>query len=140
MKYVCVAEGEAACPNCVSHHHPHPHTHHAKHHRRPTPEKPPSSPSPQSLRLEAIKTQILSKLGLATKPNVTLPVSRKVVQDTIERAEAVEGVEGETAPPTTRIPQEVAEPDDFYGRTKEIITFAEPGNKPPLSVRDIPYL
>lgn len=124
-----VSEGDLACPNCVSHHHQHPH--HTKHHRKTSTDKP----SSQSVRLEAIKSQILSKLGLASKPNVTLPVSRKVVQETIERAEAMEGMdvqgwEGETAPPTTRIPQEVAEPDDFYGRTKEIITFAEPGNTP----------
>lgn len=64
-------------------------------------------------------------------------MSRKVVQDTIERAEAMEGVEGETVPPTTRLPQEVAEPDDFYGRTREIITFAEPGNI--TDVTDLPY-
>lgn len=90
---------------------------------------PPSIPSPQALRLEAIKAQILSKLGLAARPNVTLTVSRKVVQDTIERAEAMDGVvEARTAPPTTGQPQDVAEPDDFYGRTREIITFAEPGN------------
>ncbi|KAG8313092.1 hypothetical protein J6590_010186 [Homalodisca vitripennis] len=119
-----VAEGDPTCPNCVSHHHPHQH-HSTKHHRRQ--DKPPTLPSQQSLRLEAIKTQILSKLGLSAKPNITLTVSRKVVQDTIERAEAVEGVEEETAPPTTRVPQEVSEPDDFYGRTREIITFAEPG-------------
>lgn len=86
------------------------------------------------MRLEAIKSQILSKLGLAARPNVTLSVPREVVRDTIERAEAEESVEEDTDPPTTRLPhQEPAEQDDYYGRTREIITFAEPGNKPPLS-------
>lgn len=125
--YGSVTEGEPGCPNCVSHHHAH-----QKHHRRP--DKPPSPPSQQALRLEAIKSQILSKLGLAARPNVTLSVPREVVRDTIERAEAEESVEEDTAPPTTRLPhQEPAEQDDYYGRTREIITFAEPGNKPPWS-------
>lgn len=65
---------------------------------------------------------------------MTLSVPREVVRDTIERAEAEESVEEDTDPPTTRLPhQEPAEQDDYYGRTREIITFAEPGNKPPLS-------
>lgn len=37
---------------------------------------------------------------------------------------------GNTLPPSTRLPatrDADSEPDDFYGRTKEIIGFAEPG-------------
>lgn len=40
---------------------------------------------------------------------------------------------GNTLPPSTRLPttrDADSEPDDFYGRTREIIGFAEPGECP----------
>lgn len=40
-----------------------------------------------SLRIENIKFQILSKLGLKTKPNVTNTLSRQVIMDTLQRAD-----------------------------------------------------
>lgn len=43
---------------------------------------------------------------------------------------AASATSGNTLPPSTRLPatrDADSEPDDFYGRTKEIIGFAEPG-------------
>ncbi|XP_075211119.1 inhibin subunit beta isoform X2 [Lycorma delicatula] len=113
------------CPNCLSHHH-----HHHGHARGsgfiPGQDK-------DLLRLEAIKQQILSKLGLATKPNVTSAVSRDVVLKTILRAHETSSSSEEhqqdtLPPPSSGIPSIDSEPDDFYGRTSEIIAFAEPGH------------
>ena len=93
--------------------------------------------STDEIRLEAIKHQILSKLGLKQKPTITLPVPRDVILETLSRAgdypsninllnnkEEVKKTEQET-----ELEEELleSEPDDFYGRTSEIITFAEPG-------------
>jgi len=46
--------------------------------------------------------------------------------------DAAAAATGNTVPPSTRLPvtrDTDSEPDDFYGRTKEIIGFAEPGKK-----------
>lgn len=157
------------CPGC-------PHQQHVHNLHRSAKE---SGPSPDDLRLEAIKHQILTKLGLRSRPDVNrtlATVPRHLALETLYRAEAqptrhserrnnyekerVEGyseflysgdeysyknldqsmedttTEG-TAPTTTPFqgyddpggdteePQE--EMDDFYARTSEIITFAEPG-------------
>lgn len=93
--------------------------------------------STDKIRLEAIKHQILSKLGLKQKPTITLPVPRDVILETLSRAgdypsninllnnkEEVKKTEEETEPEEELLE---SEPDDFYGRTSEIITFAEPG-------------
>lgn len=86
------------------------------------------------IRLESIKHQILSKLGLKHKPNVTQLLPKQVIIDTIMRAgeknfhdklqqsdyksdSFQNDIEIDTEP----------EPDDFYGRTREIISFAERG-------------
>lgn len=93
------------------------------------------------IRLETIKRQILSKLGLKEKPNVTAPVPREVIMETLYRAEETgdqQDGSGSDArimdddsagPASTRAPE--SEPDDFYGRTSEIIAFAEPGKNVP---------
>ncbi|XP_050302122.1 inhibin beta chain [Anthonomus grandis grandis] len=86
------------------------------------------------LRLEAIKKQILQKLGLSAKPNVTHSLPREVVLETLSRAE--EGdffskIEEEEFPTTSekiRNNMETVDVDDFYGRTSEIISFAEQGS------------
>ena len=39
-----------------------------------------------TIRLEAIKLQILSKLGMKSKPNITLKLSREVIIETLYRA------------------------------------------------------
>lgn len=84
------------------------------------------------IRLEAIKRQILSKLGLKEKPTIKLPVPREIVFETLSRAGEVDDDlfrGGDDNSKQTEAEEEVveSEPDDFYGRTSEIITFAEPG-------------
>ena len=115
-----MAEPGDSCPNCV------------------LPEqKRDKAQSSDEIRLETIKRQILSKLGLKEKPNVTSPVPREVILETLNRAdEMLEQPDGSgnhnimyeddsAVPSSTRPPE--SEPDDFYGRTSEIIAFAEPG-------------
>ncbi|XP_012338791.2 probable nuclear hormone receptor HR38 [Apis florea] len=147
-----------------------------------------AAPTPDDLRLEAIKHQILTKLGLRARPDVNrtlATVPRHLALETLYRAEAqfsryplpdntrndrrnenvysteflyggneysysrnldqraddedsakdngriassyrgYEGGEGEDREPEEEI-------DDFYARTSEIITFAEPGKYPPF--------
>lgn len=87
-----------------------------------------------NLRLEAIKTQILSKLGLRQKPNVTHSLPKEVIMQTLYRAEdsqdAFTNMSGEDVPTTstrTAAGLETVDVDDFYARTSEIISFAEKG-------------
>jgi inhibin beta len=129
------------------HQHPHPHQD-TRHSAQPELQLLPSpSECPNciqrdpkrgdEIRLETIKRQILSKLGLKEKPNVTAPIPREVIMETLYRAEETgdqhdgSGTDGRTVEEdvagasSTRAPD--SEPDDFYGRTSEIIAFAEPG-------------
>lgn len=157
------------CPGC-------PHQQHGHNLHRSAKE---SGPSPDDLRLEAIKHQILIKLGLRNRPDVNktlVNVPKELALKTLYRAEAqpprrngrrnnyeegknegyseflysgdeysyrnldqpMEDISTDGAAPTTtpfqgydypggdyEEPQE--EMDDFYARTSEIITFAEPG-------------
>ncbi|XP_031780733.1 inhibin beta chain isoform X1 [Nasonia vitripennis] len=163
------------CPGC-------PHQQHAHLHRN----REAGGPNPDDLRLEAIKHQILSKLGLRSRPDVNrtlASVPKRLALETIYRAEAQQPVRPPAPPPATsqgesrtaqnrepssgynkpfgygdeysyrNLEQNVPgggelnqnvppyqdyddmygsqhEPevmDDFYARTSEIITFAEPG-------------
>ncbi|XP_025419240.1 uncharacterized protein LOC112689649 isoform X2 [Sipha flava] len=89
-------------------------------------------------RIEAIKEQILSKLGMAAKPNITKARSTRFLVEALAveplsglTAADPDAATGNTLPPSTRLPSvrdTDSEPDDFYGRTKEIIGFAEPGS------------
>lgn len=95
-------------------------------------------------RIEAIKEQILSKLGMTAKPNITKARSTRFLVEALA-VEPLSGLTaadpdvtgggtsgGNTLPPSTRLPSTRdadSEPDDFYGRTKEIIGFAEPGER-----------
>jgi len=83
------------------------------------------------IRKEAIKMQILQKLGLKSKPRIRLPVPRDVVLETLSRAGGNLLSGKEEAKQAASLGEEEeyfdSEPDDFYGRTSEIITFAEPG-------------
>lgn len=111
-----------------------------KHSKKPV-EDPPRLPyeeqgkcnpcSDDDIRREAIKLQILSKLGLKNKPHIRLPVPRDVVLETLSRAGGNLLSSKEEAKQAAREAEEEdlleGEPDDFYGRTSEIITFAEPG-------------
>lgn len=47
----------------------------------------PAAPSKDEIRLEAIKFQILSKLGLTAKPNITHELPKQIVLDTLQRAD-----------------------------------------------------
>lgn len=86
-----------------------------------------------NLRLEAIKRQILTKLGLRHKPNVTFTLPRDVIMATISRAEDGDAFMASRDPyeedySTTSARSNHPDPvdvDDFYGRTSEIITFGE---------------
>lgn len=86
-----------------------------------------------NLRLEAIKRQILSKLGLRQKPNVTHSLPKEVIMQTLYRAEdsrdGFTNMSGEDLPTTSAKSSglETVDVDDFYGRTSEIISFAEKG-------------
>jgi hypothetical protein len=112
-------------------------------------------------RLEAIKFQILLKLGLKNKPNVTSSLSKQFIFDTLQRSgenaindytllfqsndnmetrdlvldqlqqlkESNHSKKEDLENEETREmqPDEEQEFDDFYGRTREIISFAEKG-------------
>lgn len=83
-------------------------------------------------RREAIKYQILSKLGLKEKPHIRLPVPRDVVLETLYRAggNILSGSGKEEAKQASREEdEELSEGDseDYFGKTSEIIAFAEPG-------------
>jgi len=135
-----------------------------------------AAPSPDDLRLEAIKHQILQKLGLRTRPDVNrtlASVPRHLALETLYRAEAQtpprysdrSRVDYESEYPSEflyggdeysyrNLDQETTttegnarttarnyqgydvqeELDDFYARTSEIITFAEPGKSSRLSL------
>lgn len=100
--------------------------------RRPAEEQGKCNPcTDDDIRREAIKLQILSKLGLKSKPRIRLPVPRDVVLETLSRAGGNLLTSKEEAKQAAREAEEEelldGEPDDFYGRTSEIITFAEPG-------------
>ena len=88
-------------------------------------------------RLESIKRQILIKLGLQAKPNVSTVPSRDFILETLLRAE--ESLDSESRPANGRRIDGYTDPevettttdgsveDDFFGKTSEIIAFAEQG-------------
>lgn len=85
---------------------PHPHHHHHQ------------QLSDNFVRIEAIKQQILSKLGFRSKPNVSSSIPHEVLLETMRI------VDGGARP----APHDDADDyEDDIGRTSEIISFAEPG-------------
>ncbi|KAM0729582.1 Inhibin beta chain [Formica fusca] len=160
------------CPGCPHQQPQQQHHHHHHHHgsARSGFFKDTAAPSLDDLRLEAIKHQILQKLGLRARPDVNrtlATVPRHLALETLYRAEAqtpprysdrsrvdyeseypgeflyggdeysYRNLDQETtttegnARTTARSYQgydNVQELDDFYARTSEIITFAEPGH------------
>lgn len=77
------------------------------------------------MKLEAIKQQILSKLHLQDRPNVTSPVLRELALEALRRTQ---GGIPEDEDEGGRPPEEdEGTRDDYYARTSEIIAFAEPG-------------
>lgn len=99
-------------------------------------------------RLEAIKQQILLKLNLSEKPNVKSSIPKQFILDTLDRAgasdfkssmmmmqsdnngnfdaENLQHLKNESKY-DEKDGDEDTEVDDFYGKTKEIISFAEKG-------------
>lgn len=72
------------------------------------------------LRLEAIKTQLLSKLRLQHRPNVSLEVPRQVLMETVLRS-------GEPTSTSMNGVKPDLSDDDILPVTSEIITFATAG-------------
>jgi len=78
---------------------------------------------------------------MTAKPNITKARSTRFLVEALaveplsgltaaDPDAAATATSGNTLPPSTRLPaarDADSEPDDFYGRTKEIIGFAEPG-------------
>ncbi|XP_068205335.1 inhibin beta B chain-like [Palaemon carinicauda] len=104
------------CPNCV--------------HPRSVALDPRAQEALETLRIEGIKQQILSKLGLRAKPNVTSNIPREVLIQTLQRSEEDIEVLEKLKSPTDESDEEILD-DDYYAKTSEIISFAEPG--PPLN-------
>lgn len=105
------------CPNCL-------HESETERMRRET----------DKLRLEAIKKQILQKLGLKHKPNVTRSLPKEIIMETLNRAEDdisdgffkdFDSAFSENNSGNRILEQQ--EPDEFFGRMSEIIVFAEEG-------------
>ncbi|XP_034180035.2 inhibin subunit beta [Osmia lignaria lignaria] len=161
------------CPGCP---HQQQHQQHIHETNRGGGSKDTAAPSPDDLRLEAIKHQILTKLGLRTRPDVNrtlATVPRHLALETLYRAEAQSSLRypsdrsnddhdtvyspdflyggdeysyknldhraESSAKDNSRLGSSYQvygerdaqnsqeEIDDFYARTSEIITFAEPG-------------
>ncbi|XP_024082625.1 inhibin beta chain isoform X2 [Cimex lectularius] len=82
----------------------------------------------EAIRLEAIKHQILSKLGLRARPNVSgASMPRDLVLETLYRANDGPNVSNNS--PTSKKFNDDHDMgrDDFFATTSEIITFPEPG-------------
>lgn len=96
-------------------------------------------------RLEAIKQQILLKLNLREKPNITSSIPKQLILDTLNRAEErdfgymqMQMMQSDDDPIVEKLQslkmkggneseEEESDFDDFYGKTREIIIFAERG-------------
>lgn len=98
------------CPNCVH------------------PRSVPDARALETLRIEGIKQQILSKLGLRAKPNVTSSIPREVLLQTLYRSEEDrELLQKQREEQLRSAGHEQLLDDDYYAKTSEIISFAEPG-------------
>ncbi|XP_059479764.1 inhibin beta B chain-like [Neocloeon triangulifer] len=91
----------------------HPHLHHNHHQQQQL--------SDNFVRIEAIKQQILSKLGFRSKPNVSSSIPHEVLLETMRIVDDTAGQHRKQPPPLE------LEDDDDLGRASEIISFAEPG-------------
>ncbi|XP_045129651.1 inhibin beta chain-like [Portunus trituberculatus] len=96
------------CPNCVH------------------PRSVPDARALETLRIEGIKQQILSKLGLRAKPNVTSGIPREVLLQTLYRSEENRELLAKQQEEIRSAGEELLE-DDYYAKTSEIISFAVPG-------------
>lgn len=99
------------CPNCVH------------------PRSVPDARALETLRIEGIKQQILSKLGLRAKPNVTSGIPREVLLQTLYRSEEDRELLEKQQEQLRAAGHEQLLDDDYYAKTSEIISFAEPGRR-----------
>ncbi|XP_076361422.1 inhibin beta chain-like [Tachypleus tridentatus] len=86
----------------------------------------------EQLKLEAIKQQILSKLNLNQRPNMTVPVAREVLLEAFQRSSGhlfLEVLPQDQPVEETVQEQEQEKHEEYYGKTSEIIVFSEPGEK-----------
>ncbi|CAB3386200.1 Hypothetical predicted protein [Cloeon dipterum] len=99
----------------------HPHLHHNHHQPQLQPQPQLQHVSDTFYRIEAIKQQILSKLGLQAKPNVSSSIPHEVLLETMRIVDDTAGLQRKQQP------QLELDDDDDLGRASEIISFAEPG-------------
>lgn len=99
----------------------------------------------EKLKLEAIKKQILSKLNLPDRPNITATIPRELVLEALRKAHLDASKRHHLqqqlfhgAIHLSHLPQFYHDDrpdyvsnsaDDYYGKTSEIIAFAEPGKQ-----------
>lgn len=131
---IFVPDRGSKCPNLRRYHHrrhnpnqyDHNHHHQRSNKKRKSRDKR-HDVNLDSQRIEIIKQQILTKLGLSSTPNVTSARSTKFLLEALSlEPSPLLMDEGSTAVSRTTTTLD-SEPDDFYGRTSEIIGFAEPG-------------
>ncbi|XP_076361281.1 LOW QUALITY PROTEIN: inhibin beta B chain-like [Tachypleus tridentatus] len=83
------------------------------------------------LKMEAVKNQILSKLQLQERPNMTNPLPRnvllQVLQHTYNHDLAEDSLQDQSIPDDIDGMSE--EKDNYYGRVSEIVVFSEPGGR-----------
>ncbi|CAM1305647.1 INHBB (predicted) [Pycnogonum litorale] len=114
-------ETEPPCPSCIT----------------PVPKSEEEKRHIDQLRIEAIKVQILSKLGLREKPEInSSAIPREMVLEALRRAEPSfrnddNGGSSLFTPgmisPSSIPSDSDDDPDNYYGRTSEVFTFAEAG-------------
>ncbi|XP_054932476.2 uncharacterized protein, partial [Dermacentor andersoni] len=87
----------------------------------------------RQLKLDAVRHQILSKLSLRERPpqhrESAPPLARELALEALRRVHLLpepRALEDQGAP-------DARQEDDYYGRTAEIIAFAEPGERFSLS-------
>lgn len=108
----------------------------------------------EHLKVEAIKEQILSKLHMKARPNITHAMPKELLTELLKRVDrhdnrrpwlrrsrhpkqhrpgagqdtsAVMSLLMQADSGQQDMPQAAAEGDDFYSKTSEVIAFAEPG-------------
>jgi len=92
-----------------------------------------------ALRLELIKRQILDRLGLDARPNITKAVPRKAIHTALRRLHAEDLITQVTTPAPEDHDDEQQEHHE-EAQTVEIISFAEAGESTPFSNFKVKYV
>lgn len=133
---MCVSDKGNKCPNLRRYHHhrhnPNQSNHNHYHHHRNKQKRKNRDKrhdfNLDSQRVEIIKQQILTKLGLTSTPNVTSARSTKFLLEALSLEPSPLLMDEGASTAVSKMTTLDSEPDDFYGRTSEIIGFAEPGS------------